>query len=400
MAESRPGPRSGPDRGPRDERHLEAVLRAGLHDLAGEADVAVPLAGRARAAVVRRRRRSVLVAGAAAAAVLAVVVGTLVATSGSDRTSPPVTPATTATSTMPPVPIDRRLEVWHSLGVFVPSDWGWGAAPTDVDGSGELSLCPAGAAVLALADRPANPDPSVPYVGRPGAQSDVCGPVNATPTAPYVWLGADLPAGTTDLGHGWVRQTERVAGTTLTVASRSPQERRTILSSAFRIPDSPCAPRLATPPSTASTGGASTAGASASAGDGRFDPDSMVVCAYSADYADGSGGTVSGYDLLAEETLPADRAAAFLTGVEKAPPLGEFSCVGASGGDWALLRVEGADGRRIDYVADLNCPGITGPTGIQHALNRADVTPWLVGGVNEALLHTGGAKSPLGDAIR
>lgn len=373
-----------PIREPGDQR-LEAVLRDGLRRMADRADVAVPVAGRARAAVVRRRRRSFVAAGVAAAAVLAAVVGALVATSGTDRTAGPAAPASSA---VPSPQLGYRLEVWHSLGVYVPADWGWGAAPTDVDGSGELSLCGGGAAVVALADRPADPRRDVPYVGRPGVQSDVCGPVDAVPTAPYVWLGADLPAGTEDLGHGWVRQTEEVAGTTLTVTSTDAQQRRTILASAFTIPGSPCAARLDSPPSTASEGS------------GRFEPHAMVVCAYGADYAKGSSGTVTGYDLLAEATLPPDRATAFLTAVEKAAPLGGFSCYAGRGGDWALLRVEGAGGHRVDYVADLSCPGITGPTGVQRTLNRADVAPWLVGGVNEALLPGGDRKSPLGNAIR
>ena len=58
-----------------------------------------------------------------------------------------------------------------------------------------------------------NPDPTAPYVGRPIMLSDLCsgGEVLDSGIAPYVWLGADLPIGSDDLGGGFVRETVEVS---------------------------------------------------------------------------------------------------------------------------------------------------------------------------------------------
>jgi hypothetical protein len=78
---------------------------------------------------------------------------------------------------------------------------------------------------------------SMPYVGRPIALTDVCqtfpfiGPDADPPAAPSVWLGADVETGADDLGDGWVRETVRASGTTLTVTSDDPGLRRRILGS-------------------------------------------------------------------------------------------------------------------------------------------------------------------------
>ena len=109
-----------------------------------------------------------------------------------------------------------------------------------------------------------------------------------------------------------------------------------------------------------------------------FAPTSMTVCAYAP-------ATGSGYQLLYQEDLAAGPAKLLVGAVAQAEPMGEFSCYGATGGEWALLHLtDGVESR--DYVVDLSCPSIADATGLQHRLTSADVLPWAVDGIN-AVLH-------------
>jgi hypothetical protein len=344
-------------------RDLEDTLREELARIADEAEAGAPLAMRARAG--RRRRVRHLVGVAAVAAVIVVVGGAGVALRGSStETTPSVgTPSQPAGF----APNGYRLEVWQDIGVYVPVRWGWGGAP---------GACGVGPTVgadghrLSASERTDGVLPG--YVGRPVGQVQRCpqGATQGSSTAlPYVWLGSKEAAGSVQLAGGFVQETRQVGGTTVTVGSADADLRETILSSAHRMVASPCAGWLSSPPSV---------GEQPSTQAGRFIPGSMTVCAYAP-------AAMSGYDLLYQETLATGPAKQLVDAVDKADPMGEFSCFGASGGEWALLHLTSAVGAR-DYVVDLSCPSIADPSGLQHQLTSDDVLPWAVDGVN-AVLH-------------
>lgn len=348
---------------------VEQGFRAGLAQIADEADTA--LAGqvvrRARAGVARRRR-SVLAVVGAAAAVVVVVTGLTVVLNGRgglDQAGPPK-PTLAAPEVAPDVPGGYRLEYWHDVAVYVPATWGWGSAPIRTE-SGEALLCGGGQVVQADGSRRAQP--TLPYVGRPVMLSNACGGswVHQRPLAPYVWLGADVPPGTVDLGGGWVRETIEVGDVTVSVASDDAALRKSILDSAHRVAGE-CDPRLGNPPTPAGSTGAD------------FVPVSMTVCAYLPT------STRLDYDLVYEQEASMGAAKYLVDAVAHAKPLGTSSCFGAGGGEWALLRLRGTGGTFRDYVVDMACPSITDPTGTQHALTSETVTPWAVGGIN-AVLH-------------
>lgn len=344
-------------------RDLEETLREGLARIADEAEAGAPLATRVRAGRQRRTRR--LVGAAAVTTALVVVGGAGVALRGnSTETTPSVG---TPSQPVGLAPNGYRLEVWQDIGVYVPVRWGWGGAP---------GACGIGPTVGADGHRLTASEHTngvLPgYVGRPVGQVPRC-PQSATQSSstalPYVWLGAEGRAGSVDLGGGFVQQTRQVGGTTVTVGSTDADLRETILASAHRMVASPCAGWLSAPPSV---------GEQPSIQAGRFVPGSMTVCAYAP-------AAMSGYDLLYQETLEAGPAKQLTDAVDKAAPMGEFSCFGASGGEWALLHLTSAVGAR-DYVVDLSCPSIADPTGLQHQLTSDDVLPWAVDGMN-AVLH-------------
>jgi len=343
---------------------LEQTLRKQLALLADEVATGTPLAQRTRAA---RRRRTRARLGAAAVAVL-VVAGagavTALRPAGSDAPPSPrgATPAASASDEAPAVRGGYRLEVWRDLGVYVPATWGWGGAPR---ACGVFPTRGADGHSLDGADTVSG------YVGRPVAQVPRCPKRgNGAPTVPYVWLGAHVPVGTVDLGDGWVQQTRSIGGMTVTVGSRDAHLRRSILSSAAVIPTGPCSTTLASPPTADEVSTGESSG-------GAFVPERMTVCAYRP--------TGSGYQLVYRQDLDAGPAKDLVAGVDAAPPAGEFSCVGATGGEWALLHLPRQGGGSRDYVVDLSCPSITDSTGVQHLLTPEDVRPWAVDGINAVL---------------
>ena len=365
-------------------RDLEQLLREELARLAAETVTAVPLAKRARAA---RRRRTRVWAGAAVAALVLVAGGIGVASHRLGVESVPGggTPSSGAGGS-PDALLGFRLEVWHDIGVYVPATWGWGGAP---------GACGA-ATVGADGHRLSGAELLAGYVGRPVAQTSRCRTTDrGRPMTPYVWLGADVRVGTKDLGDGWVQETREIGGTTVTVGSRDADQRRSILASAQMMAAGACSASLRHPPA-ADTGPSGQRG-------GRFVPTAMTVCAYAPPAPSGtstptppptssaapsaaSGGSGASYALLYQERLPAGPARQLVDAVGRAKPMGEHSCFAASGGEWALLHLDGADGRSLDYVVDLSCPSIADATGLQHELTSADVQPWAVDGVN-AVLH-------------
>ena len=346
---------------------LEQAFRAGLSELADEADVTVPVVARARAGARRRHRRTAVGVSGVAAAVLAVAALSAVLQGRHDDAAGPAgKPIPSSPSVAPSAPGGYRLEFWHDVAVYVPAMWGWGSAP--VKGATDAVLLCGGGQVV-QEDGSRRVDPGQPYVGRPVPLSSHCDAhwSDERPQAPYVWLGGDVPTGTVDLGGGWVRQTTRVGDVTVSVASDDAAQRRAILASAHRVTGA-CQPRLGTP---------ATAGGSTSA---DFVPVSMTVCAYVPSR------TQLDYDLVYEQELTMGPAKYLVDAVAHAKPLGSSSCFGASGGEWAMLRLRGNGGAFRDYVVDMSCPSIADPAGTQHELDTETVTSWAVGGVN-AVLH-------------
>lgn len=366
---------------------LEQLVRDGLARIADEAVATPTLAERARAG---RRRRTRRLAGAAVVAAALVVAGSAGVTvhradSGpagagahSDRASDPA----------PDSPGGYRLEIWQGVGVYVPASWGWGTAPggCGVDAGGGPTVGADGHRLTA-SERTDGVLPG--YVGRAIGSPGSCSasgrsrPSGTGASQPYLWLGADVPVGSVDVGGGWVQETRLVAGTTVTVGSDNAALRSEILSSAHPYALEECPASLPSPPSPSSHGS------------GRFSPVSLTVCAYAPAPATApvtTAGATGGYRLLYGEHLPAGQAKQLADAVAHAAPMGEYSCFDASGGEWALLHLAANGGQSRDYVVDLSCPSVADATGRQHRLTPADVLPWAVDGVN-AVLHA----SPLID---
>jgi hypothetical protein len=346
-------------------RELEETLREGLARLADETATGVPLAQQARAARRRRTRRLALTAAVAVVLVVAASAGVTLRTDGGDGGPSVATRA--GGPTQQPAPAGYRLEVWQDVGVYVPTTWGWGGAP---------GACGVGPTVgpdghrLSAAERTGGVLQG--YVGRPVDQTQRC-PKSTSQGGgtdlSFVWLGAEVTSGSSDHGAGFVVDTRRVGDTTVSVGSTNADLRRTILASAHRLPAGPCPDWLASPPSPGQRPAVQPAAAA---------PDSLTVCAYGP-------ATMSGYDLRYQQALGAGPAKQLADAVAQAAPMGEFSCFGASGGEWALLHLTAAGGSS-DYVVDLSCPSIADPAGQQHRLTSADVLPWAVDGIN-AVLH-------------
>lgn len=214
-----------------DDDELERRVRAGLERRAARAEVDPRVVGRARADARRRRTTRLAVLGAAASVVAVVGVVGVVA-DRDDPTGPSVVASDAPASPLPsPLPSSgagpgpTRLEYWQGAQVAVPAAWGYGNPTT----CGDLPV-------------------GEPYVGRPIGVTDACSvpDLDQTPTAPYVWLGVDLPAGTVDLGDGWRRTTVEVAGVAVSVASDDPALRQGILDTA--APGELCDPTIASSP--------------------------------------------------------------------------------------------------------------------------------------------------------
>ncbi|GAA4694933.1 hypothetical protein [Nocardioides conyzicola] len=218
-----------------EDDELEGRVRASLDAHAAEVDTSVPVAARARAAARRHRGRWV---AAGAAAAVAAVAATAVVVDRGDAPGSEEPPVAGPPSSAPVVPAGWRVEYWHDVSVQVPADWGWGTAPTTVM-RGDLTtyLCGGpGAMRTTRGKNLVNPVSTAPYVGRPIMLSDACmgGVRSLDPQAPYVWLGADLPPGTADVGNGYTQETVEAAGTTVTVGAVDAALRERILSSVAR----------------------------------------------------------------------------------------------------------------------------------------------------------------------
>jgi hypothetical protein len=356
-----------------DEPELERLVRASLDTHASEVDTAVPVATRARAAARKSHRGWIAVGAAVVAAAAAVLVPVLVVDHGELSETPrPVTQ----------LPAQWRTEYWRDAAVDVPVGWGWGTAPrrSDFGDDPGLYLCGGPGAMLLPSGRRVNADPTRPYVGRPIMLSDACagGAPLRNPQAPYVWLGADLPAGTSDVGNGYTQETVEVGGTTVTVGTDDPAVRERILASA--TVGGPCAPSLGAPPVVEAT----------EDGDPK-EADSLLVCAYRAD-DNGSYGLVYADEL--------DTAAADATeDLVRSAPVIIGDCLSPEGGEWVTLSARGDSGWSREYVVDLNCPAVTDSTGQMHRLEPAMVGPWAVDGLTVTLYGPFGGKGATFDSF-
>ncbi len=112
--------------------------------------------------------------------------------------------ATAAPSAEPASTQGWRTEVWHDVQLEVPADWAVGYAPFTSGGDVlECAVGPLGS------DGPDGPDTTTPYVGRPGAGSDVCDGTGVdVPTQDFVWFGSPLERGESDEGGRTVTTVE------------------------------------------------------------------------------------------------------------------------------------------------------------------------------------------------
>jgi hypothetical protein len=359
------------------EDEVEQVMRQGLARRAAEVDVSPAALARVRPRVSpRRRARSAVLAAAAGVAAVALTAAVVDVARNDGGRSPGPADGTHGE----PAPTQWRTEYWHDLQVEVPADWGWGSAPVGAD----LPWCGApGAEVEAGGRRLAEPDPTTPYVGRPFAQTDLCqGEVaDRTPAAPYVWLGASLEPGTTALGDGYVRETRRVNGSTVSVATKDPALRRRILDSATG--GETCFSELDAPPAVESM---------LTEGMGRAS--AMRLCAYRRT------GDDRRWDLVYAADLGGRAAESFASAVGRSG-ITDAACPSGPSNEYVVLTVSGDDPYgdapvTQDYVVDLGCPSVELVPGKRAALTPALVEPWAVDGIATVLVGpTGGPAAVL-----
>lgn len=221
-----------------DEQELRATLRTSLERHAAEADVTAPVADRARGEVRRRRRTRWSVVGAAAAVALAVG-GAAVATRGDDPAQEPPT-VDEGTADVTRTSIDGwRTEYWGGVAVDVPADWGYGGAPIayETDAMAEATACYP-ESIVGPTGSPRDPG-TRGWVGRPIALTDVCAGYpwiehspQEEPAHPYAWLGAAVEPGVVEYDNGFVQETIKVDGVTVTAGSTDATLRSRILATA------------------------------------------------------------------------------------------------------------------------------------------------------------------------
>ena len=377
-----------------EDPELAQRMRVGLESRAREADTTAPVVSRARAAASRRRGARVggLVA-AAVAAVAVTVTGFVVDRAGSpggvDR------PGTVDEPSGEVANGPWRTEYWRDLRVDVPADWGYGGAPQE--GTPETVACGAVATVSATGERLPREDPTMPYVGRPIAQTDLCdvypwiGPNDVPPQAPYVWLGAAVERGTVDLGDGWVQETVDVNGSRLTVATRDAGLRERILDSAGG--GETCMSEVDTRGATFPR---------LSAGDAE-DADTLTVCAYRAEEGPAAGATAA---LVYATRLDGAAVRSYLAALGSAGAP-EDQCPNADlvEAEWAVLELGDSDGTVVRRdIVHLACPGVDvgGATldGFRLVeLTPALVEPWAVGGVPAVLYGPTGGEGAMVDSF-
>jgi hypothetical protein len=366
-----------------DDAELERMMCGGLERRAGDADVAVPVAQRARASV-RRRHRGRLAMGLAAASVVAVA-----AIAALDSTPPPPTPPEDRPVPAGPDITEWRTEYWADMQVDVPADWGYGGAP--MLEAGDVISCFSEQMLAADGQRLRDGQAQVGYVGRPIWMTDVCEMYKhhalQPQTVPYVWLGADVEVGSVDLGDGFVQETVEVNGSTLTVGTDDPELRRRILDSARG--GEMCLSEVEVQGSIEHDGALAT----------DRQPTSMIVCAYRAEEP---GEATLTY---ASRIGPA-AAKEYLHQVERAGP-SEDQCpnLDYEENEWVVLELTTDDGRATDrHVVHFVCPGIDVDADSLRGLETITLTsemarPWAVGGIPAVIYGPTGGKGGMLDSF-
>ena len=284
------------------------------------------------------------------------------------------------------------------MRVDVPADWGYGGAPQA--GTPETVACGAVAMVSATGERLPREDPTMPYVGRPIAQTDLCevypwiGPNDVPPQAPYVWLGAAVEPGTLDLGDGWVQETVDVNGSRLTVATRDAGLRERILDSAGG--GETCM-------SEVDTRGATFPRVPAGDAQDAEDAETLTVCAYRADEGPDAAAT-AGLVYAARLDGPAVRDYLDALDAAGAP---EDQCPNADivEAEWAVLELGDSDGTVVRRdIVHLVCPGIDVDGATLDGFRVVELTPdlvepWAVGGVPAVLYGPTGGKGAMIDSF-
>ncbi len=290
-----------------------------------------------------------------------------------------------------------RTEYWRDLQVDVPADWGYGGSPIDYEGRDDVACYPT-AMVSAGGEKLRQDDPTLSYVGRPIALTDVCvvypflenSPDDGPPEAPYLWFDAPIEPGTEELGDGWVQETVEVMGSRLTVVTQDPRLRRQILASA---------------------NGGETCSAEVSL-DGPLpggdpDPDagpatSMVVCAY------GTG--ASGRDqarLSYAARLGATATTRYVASLAGAgAPRDQCPTIDYSESEWVVLELRDAvDRLAARHVIHFACASIdldarTLPGILETIpLTPERVRPWAVGGIPAVIYGPSGGKGAMLDSF-
>lgn len=349
-----------------DDRELEQVLRDRLQRRAADTDITSPVVARTRAAVARRRRSR----WSAIAAVAAVAGGTSVVALNGDE---PVKQADgpSASDDQPGHPTQWRTEYWGDVAVDVPADWGYGGAP---DASGvacypEAIVGPDGGRV--------DGGTGLGYVGRPIAATDVCALVPKVwePRAPYVWLGAAIEPGTYDYGNGYVQETVKVDGTTVTVGTEDDALRERILDTVRGgetcLSEVPTSGPISHDQSRASVSDAAA----------------LRVCVYKAEDPGSSTAQLAYADELSRDALQAYEAA-----VQDAQRGGVDGCPTAAvvWDTWVVLELVDSDGSTIRQdVAQAVCwlsievdaRRLVGGSERSIRLSPELVEPWASGGI-------------------
>jgi hypothetical protein len=374
-----------------DRVELERLIRAGFERRAADVDTDVPVAARARAAARRRRGVRTGLTAVCVVSVVAVAAAVVDRANVSDWRGGPAAGSPTQGSDETPA---WRTEYWHDLQVKVPADWGYGGAPMRFGGAeSEVVACGAVATVSASGEKLRQDDPTMPYVGRPIAQTDLCevypwiGPKAVPPQSPYVWLGAAVEPGTVELGDGYVQETVQVNGSTVTVATQDVGLRRQILESA-KAGGETCPSEL-DPNGTLPESMDPTATSELS----------MTVCVYRSSSHEES-------IQLAYATRLGSRAAdAYLAALASAPPPQDCPYENGSESEWAVLEITRSAEVRLQHVVHLNCPG--GIATAADALTSRStvgltpelVEPWAVQGTSAVLYGPTGSKGAMLDSF-
>ena len=318
--------------------------------------------------------------GAALASAIVVAVGLTLQAVADDPDPRPGADAPRGAGSSVTAPAGWRVESYGGIQVRVPAGWGWGGAWFHASwDDGSVTDC--GAAPFVVPGDPSyeSVPQDTPYVGRPVLMTDVCMGVDGAPArapqADSVWIGAAVPAGSVDLGGGYVRETIRVTRPTpygdgtVSVTTDDPELRRQILATAeaVDVDDHGCA-----------TGARWSDFPAGDLREGK--PASLSVCLY-----DSQGSETT---LLWSDRRAATEAVEYADQVEGSSALYDPDrfCTEEPEGQWMAIGVDHADGTTAWTAVVMDCSQILWhyrAQGDPHALaasplGERTVAPWAV----------------------